>query len=359
MRAAPYGRLVVLQSVPDPKPTTNPYLVQLIRSLRASGVEVLTFSWRQALLGRYDLLHMHWPEILCRGNGRVRTLARQLALVVLVGRLAFTRTPIVRTLHNPTRHERTSLREDLLMQLVDRCTTCAIAISAKTAPLPGRPMVTIPHGHYRDHYSRFVLPESRRGRLAYVGLIRPYKGTEELISAFRGLPGGGRSLTVSGSPRTPELAAELTERAAGDNRITLELRYLSDAELVTRIGEAELVVLPYRDLHNSGVALAALSLGRPVLVPANEVTTDLAAEVGQGWVFSYAGELTSDALMAGLQALDATCRSAEPNLSRREWSTAGEAHMAAYTMALRLRRPSRRHTRCRRDPSRKTTASAS
>lgn len=342
------GRLTVLQSVPDPKPTTNPYIVQLIWSLRASGVEVLTFSWRRALLGRYDLLHLHWPEILSRGRGRLRTLVRQLALLTLMARLALTRTPIVRTLHNPTRHERTSVRETLLMLMVDRCTAYTIAINTRTAPLPGRPMATILHGHYRNHYEGFVRPEPRPGRVAYVGLIRPYKGTEELISAFHGLHGDGLSLTVSGKPRTPELAAELLKRAAGDDRITLELRYLTDEELVTRIGEAELVVLPYRELHNSGAALAALSLGRPLLVPANEVTADLAAEVGRGWVLRYAGDLTSEALADGLRALNATDRCAEPDLSRREWSIAGQAHLTAYREALRRRRYHRTGFRQRR-----------
>jgi glycosyltransferase involved in cell wall biosynthesis len=305
-------------------------------------MEVLTFSWRRALLGRYDLLHVHWPEILSRGRGRLRTLVRELALVALVARLTLTRTPIVRTLHNPIRHERTSIREDLLMFMVDRRTAYAIAINPRTAPLPGRPMATILHGHYRNHYAQFVRPHPLPGRVAFIGLIRPYKGTEELISAFRGLRGDGLSLTVSGKPHTPELAAELVERAAGDERITLELRYLSDEELVTRIGEAELVVLPYRELHNSGAALAALSLGRPLLVPANEVTADLAAEVGQGWVLRYAGDLTSDVLRDGLQALNATDRGAEPDLSRREWSTAGEAHLTAYSEALRRRQHRRR-----------------
>jgi glycosyltransferase involved in cell wall biosynthesis len=174
------------------------------------------------------------------------------------------------------------------------------------------------------------------GRLAYFGLIRAYKGVKELISAFRALPGDGLSLTVSGRPRTPELAAELSQRAADDERITLELDYLSDEQLVRRLGEAELVVLPYRQMHNSGAALAALSLHRPVLVPANPINADLATEVGPGWVHTFTGESTHQVLAAGLQALDTTERSPAPDLSGREWADAGERHRAAYAEAIRL-----------------------
>jgi len=99
----PARSLVVLQSVPEPKPTTNPYVVQLIRSLREAGVDVRAFSWRAALTSRYDVFHVHWPEILARGNTPLRTLARQVALLALLIRLRVTRTPIVRTLHNTSR----------------------------------------------------------------------------------------------------------------------------------------------------------------------------------------------------------------------------------------------------------------
>ena len=41
------------------------------------------------------------------------------------------------------------------------------------------------------------------------------------------------------------------------------------------------MVLPYRQMHNSGAVLAALSLDRPVLVPATD-QRGLGAEVGPG-----------------------------------------------------------------------------
>ena len=338
----PAPSLVVLQSGSEPRPTTNPYVVQLIRSLRAAGVEVRAFSWKAALTGRYDVFHVHWPEGLVRGNTRARTLARQLAVLVLLIRLKATGTPIVRTLHNTSRHEGGPRREGLLLGLFDRWTRYGIALNAHTVPPDGLPTATIPHGHYRDWYAPYARPEPVAGRLAYFGLIRAYKGVEELISAFRTLPGAELSLTVSGRPRTPEIAAELHRRAAGDERITLELDYLSDEQLVRRLGEAELVVLPYRQMHNSGAALAALSLDRPVLVPANPINADLATEVGPGWVRTFTGDLTSEALRVGLQPLGTTQPSPAPDLSRREWADTGERHRAAYAEAIRLGSRSRR-----------------
>ncbi len=62
------------------------------------------------------------------------------------------------------------------------------------------------------------------------------------------------------------------------------LGFAPDADLVREISMSEMVVLPYRFMHNSGAVLLALSLDRPVLVPDNEVNRLLEIEVGSDWV---------------------------------------------------------------------------
>ena len=96
----------VLTSFPTPGPQTNPYIVQLAAALRSTpGVEVSHFGWRQAWLGRYDVVHLHWPEILVqRGQGPKR-LARQLLVAGLLLRWRLGGVAVVRTMHNSTPHE--------------------------------------------------------------------------------------------------------------------------------------------------------------------------------------------------------------------------------------------------------------
>ena len=97
----PRHSFVVLQSFPPPRSTTNPYVVMLADSLRAlPTVEVRYFSWKTALLSRYDVFHAHWPEILASGRSPLRKLVRQALFVLLLLKLRITRTPAVRTLHN-------------------------------------------------------------------------------------------------------------------------------------------------------------------------------------------------------------------------------------------------------------------
>lgn len=341
-------RLRVLQSFPEPRPTTNPYIVMLRRALdELPEVELRTFSWRHALLGRYDVFHVHWPEILLDGRGALRTLVRRVLVALLVLRLWSLGTPLVRTAHNLRPHASVGRVDAALLRGIERRTTLVVRLNEQT-PVPGPvPAVTIPHGHYRDWFAAHPRPGRTRSRLVFVGLIRPYKNVPALIAAFRQVLAGvpDARLDVAGRPAEPQLAEELRRAAAGVPEVCLRLAHLSDAELVEVVSRAEYVALPYREMHNSGAALMALSLDRPVLLPDNEVTAQLAEEVGDGWVLRFAGELTGEQLVTALERARRIPAGERPDLSRREWHTTGRDHLAAYRRAVAVRTGRRRGRR--------------
>ena len=163
-------------------------------------------------------------------------------------------------------------------------------INTTTEARPGLPVERIPTVIIRL-VREFVVPDSVRGRITYFGTVRRYKGVESLVQAFRGIGRPSLSLHISGRLSSPDLEVGIRSLAGDDRRISMSFSFLSDEALVQEVGEAELVVLPYPKMHNSGATLAALSLGRPVLVPANAVNQRLGEEVGPGWVHLYDGDL--------------------------------------------------------------------
>ena len=330
--AARARRFIVLQSTGKPDDTTNPYLVQLLRAL-PENVEVRYFSVRDALFSRYDLFHVHWPEYLLRHRTALTTLAKQACMFLLLLRLWLTRVPVVRTLHNLRPHEQGGWVERLLLRWLDSLTTRRIRINAAERE-PDPTTDTILHGHYRDWFAAQPVPSSVRGRLLCFGLIRPYKGVETLIEAFAQLPDAGASLRIVGRPVGPAMRQVVEDACAADARTSARLEYVGDEVLAKEIGEAQCVVLPYRDMQNSGALLLALSLGRPVLVPRSDANAALAAEVGEEWVRQYDGALDADLLAATLRALQAPHRLSTPDLSRRDWPSLGLQHHATYLAAL-------------------------
>ncbi len=331
----------VMESFPAIRPTTNPYITQLWTALRDEPrLEMQFFSWRRALVGRYDVFHVHWPEQLMGGWTRKGRLARRLLTALFCLRLWVTRTPVVRTWHNLERPTGLAWIDHRLLDALDRLTRLRIRLNP-VSPMPaGAPHVTILHGDYKDWFAAHPRREARPGRLGYVGLIRRYKGVEELLEAFAGLDRPDASLHVAGSPSSEELASAVRTATQVDPRVTARLEYLDDADLVQEVTASALVVLPYRHMHNSGAVLASLSLDRPVLVPDNEVTRELGKEVGDDWVLRFSPPLTVDHLAEALEKVSqAPGPGAVPDLSRRSWARAGVEHADAFISARGSRHP--------------------
>jgi beta-1,4-mannosyltransferase len=325
--------------------TTNPYQTQLVRGL-ATHVDVRMFSWRRALLGEFDVLHVHWPEVLIRDRNLVRTSARLALFLLVLIRLRLGHRALVRTLHNVAPHEPGTRVEGWLLRLCDRWTTLWIALNQFTVAPTDAPCAVIAHGHYRDWFSNHPIPNTEPGHLVYFGRIRRYKGVEELVAAFRSLDDPALTLRIVGSPDDEQVAAVVEKAVLADDRITADLRHVSDADAASEIGRAALIVLPYRQLHNSGAALLALSFARPVLVPQNEITDALALEVGPQWVLRYGGAIDAAKLGGASVSVRANLPRGAPDLDRRDWAEIGRAHAEAFQRAANLARSTRRATAC-------------
>lgn len=332
-------RLRVMQAFKAPRATTNPYIVMLDESLgSADGLEHLRFSWGSAIFGRYDAIHFHWPEAKFGGASRLRAMGKRFLFAALLARLTCSRVAIVRTMHNIELPQGMPRSELAMIRRLDRLTTLRIALNP-TTPIPAdAASETILHGHYRDWYASYPQPPALQGRLGYVGLIRRYKGVELLLEAFAEAKASddALSLSVSGKPSSTELTATITELAGAG--VELDLRFLSDAELVVAVSRSELVVLPYRFMHNSGGTLAALSLDRPVLIPENDTNRALSAEVGAGWVHQYAGDLDGETLRRTMDEVRRLARADRPDLSARDWDAVGAQHVRAFRRAVAIRR---------------------
>lgn len=329
--------LTVLESFGPPHGRTNPYLVQLFASF-PDPVHAQYFSWGRALRGDYDVFHVHWPEVLVRGSDRLRTTFRCVVFLLTLIRIRVTRRALVRTLHNRQPHERPDPVQRALIRLCDRWTTGWIVLNRETPPPTTAPATLAPIGHYREWFDTGTEdtgddPTSVRGRLVHFGLVRRYKGIDVLLRAVAGLDDPEVTLHVIGSTTDEELAAQLRAAQAGDARITWFDEYVPDPVLRAEVLAAELVVLPFSDITNSSSLVLALSLDRPVLVPRAGATSEIAEEVGPGWVHLYDGALTPQLLADTLGALRATPPASPPDLTRRDWDHVGALHAAAFEQA--------------------------
>jgi beta-1,4-mannosyltransferase len=324
----------VLQAVGKPDDRSNPYLWQVVSSLPA-GFDIEYFSWRNVLLGKYDVIHIHWPDAMMRGASKRTTFQKQLLTATLLCRLALRKTAIVQTLHNARPHELSDSHfERFLIRRLNRMTSISIAINDQTPRLsPSIPQVTILHGHYIEWFEKHERQRVTSGRIIFFGLIRRYKGVDRLIDEFRLLDNPSARLVVRGAAIDPNLREELTTAASADQRVTLDFGHVGDSDLVTEITKSELVVLPYKQLHNSGAVILALSLNRPVLVPDVPETRAIQREVGSRWVWLYKEELSALDIGQVLSQLSDSPQHLAPNLTLRDWGPAGQQLAECYIAA--------------------------
>ncbi|MFI8592963.1 glycosyltransferase [Microbacterium sp. NPDC078428] len=333
--------VTVMQSFGAPRPTSNPYVHLLDRALaRTDGIDHLRFDRRRALFGRYDALHFHWPETLFGGGNRIKAAARTLYATALVARLSLGRIAVIRTVHNLELPRDVTAWQRRLLVRIDRVADHRIVLNENTPVPPGAASTLVPHGHFGEWFRDAPAPAPQPRTLGFVGLVRRYKGVEELLAAFAETAPTHPdwSLRVSGNPTSGALGEEVRGRAATDRRVSTDLRFLSEDDFASAVRSCSAVVLPYRHMHNSGAVLAALSLGRPVLVPDNAVNRSLRDEVGHAWVHLYHEDISADALRALMAAVGDGPPAGSPTLDARDWSAAGLRHRTAYRLAVRARR---------------------
>jgi glycosyltransferase involved in cell wall biosynthesis len=104
--------------------------------------------------------------------------------------------------------------------------------------------------------------------LLYFGVIRPFKGVEDLIAAVD-LLGPDRSrfwFTVVGETWEGwDLPNRLIADSPHRDRITFVNRYVTDAEAAGYFAGADVVVLPYHRSSSSGPLQIAMAAGLPVV----------------------------------------------------------------------------------------------
>jgi glycosyltransferase involved in cell wall biosynthesis len=128
----------------------------------------------------------------------------------------------------------------------------------------------IHHGAFRHltvQAGEVPLPDELRAVQApvvlFFGLLRPYKGLETLLEAWRSVDGA--ELWVVGRPRMPLKPL----RRTAPTGVRFIPRFVSDAELPAFFRRADLVALPYsrtERLDWSGVLATALAFGKPTVV---------------------------------------------------------------------------------------------
>lgn len=220
-----------------------------------------------------DVIHLH------------NTNASALAYLAALRRL---RIPIVATTHQVTPHEPMAF-QDTVYRRIHGWPDLLIAHSEVDRKrlrdefgITGDRVAVIPHGDY-GFFSDVAAPPDRASARARFGLaedapvalffgyIREYKGLDLLLDAWPAVAERvpGARLLVAGDPvRLAPDRREALERQAEALGVVHRFDYIPMEDVSAWFAAADLLVLPYRHISQSGVLYLALALGVPVVATA-------------------------------------------------------------------------------------------
>lgn len=295
-----------------PRWEQNPYLTMLTLAAQADGWQITGPTMLEGLertaergLVEGDVVHVHWTAPVTRpALSRAEAHDRVDRFDEALRRAHEGGAHVLWTVHNEIAHdadwpdaelrlaEVLARRADRILQLHEHTREHLAA----AYDLPAERLVTLPHSSYAGIYPEVPTREAARAAVGVpqgvptvglIGQLRPYKGVDLLLEAAgiaaRELP----ELTVVLAGRTSEEhRAEIDALVPADIRIVRHHDFLPDEEIGTWVQACNVLALPYRRILNSGSALMAATLGRPVILPDDTPLVRLYA--GEPWCASYA-----------------------------------------------------------------------
>lgn len=205
--------------------------------------------------------------------------------------------------------------------------------------------------------------------ILFFGNIAPYKGLEYLVEAFQSLSKTDQEneyqLVIAGRAKNcPEYWAEI-QRVIGKDApagITVHERYIPDEETEIYFKAADVLILPYRHIYQSGVLFLGYSFGLPVLASDVGSLKEEIMEGETGYLFrpDDPGDLAKCIQRYFASELFANLETRRQRLiefanERYSWDKVGRITMAVYADLSQI--PSQKHVRQPKPATDRTTSS--
>jgi D-inositol-3-phosphate glycosyltransferase len=164
----------------------------------------------------------------------------------------------------------------------------------------GSRVTVIPFGINNSVPNTSLTPQEAKQRMdiqgnertiLFFGNITPYKGLEYLVSAFRQLLAGPENyrLIIAGRPKNCESYWNAIREGIREDvqrgRILLRAEFIPDDETEVYFKAADVLVLPYRHIYQSGVLFLGYNFGLPALAANVGSLKDEIVEGQTGFVF--------------------------------------------------------------------------
>jgi glycosyltransferase involved in cell wall biosynthesis len=233
------------------------------------------------------VLHVHWAEVVAQVVvDPNESAARLKAFKELLLGVRERGGHVVWTVHNVLPHDvrHRDVEIELLRflaehaELVHVMGDATVGLTRPYYEIRPATVEVVPHSSYVGVYPDVISREVARKRLGVLphdvallclGGIRPYRGLDTLLDAFDVLVERDLrvKLLVAGKPGKFPQVREWQERCERHPRIVSRFELVPDSDLQLWHRAADVAVLPYRGILNSGAFKLAQTFGLPIVAP--------------------------------------------------------------------------------------------
>ncbi|MBT2724008.1 glycosyltransferase family 4 protein [Bacillus sp. ISL-46] len=262
--------------------STNKYNELFSYHIEKQGIIVKDFKKTNIFsLRKGDILHIHWLHPYYQSRNLILFIIKSIIFLFALFFIKIKGANLVWTVHNLYPHNfKFKKLEYLIRKLtLKNCNLITVASNSiknlviNEFGIEDSKIKIIEHGHYKGAYTKSNINFRKRYNISndsfvflFVGAIKPYKGIEDLLHAFSKLESYDKvHLIIAGKQYIG--MDRVLDKIKKNSRITLDLRFIPDNELVDLIETSNVVVLPYKNITTSGTAILACSLNKPIVCP--------------------------------------------------------------------------------------------
>lgn len=270
----------------------------LLKNLKKLGLDVtygrklefismLNFSILYNLLTNFDLniIHIHWQHPFLLSDSKFKSIIKSTLFICQLVIIKIFRKNIVWTIHNLTDHESAFKKIELFFSnilakyadaIIVHCEHSRSEIISAFKIKDNFKISVIPHGNFSDLNKKIITKNEAKNKLnlnpddfifLFFGLIRPYKGVTELIRTFKEIDERNSQLIITGKIRNQDYGNFLRKLAQDKSNIKIKLQFVTEDQIQIYFNAADVVILPYRHILNSGNAILSASFGKPIIAP--------------------------------------------------------------------------------------------
>jgi|GEM_PF-1106927 len=307
------------------------------------------------------IFHLHWTSfVLAPANTPEAAEALKNDFLQKLFEFLLKGGILIWTVHNILPHDCHYQQQEITLRTAIAAMASKIHVHSEKSlaeieevfPIPREKVQIIHHGHYVGFYQNHVSRDTARKRFGFqpedtvflfLGQIRPYKGIDDLLSAFveiqKEFPNA--HLLIAGKPVHPIKKGAIAAKAKLFPNITVVEESLPDDELQWFFNAADAVVFPYRKILTSGSVLTALSFNRPVIAPNVGMIAEIVRDEYNGFLYQLGNVKSLAQAMSKMAQINPQTREkffkqSLASIESLTWDCAGQRLLSNITPVVKI-----------------------